>query len=119
MPKLICDETNYLKNENGGRMRPGCAICCPGRVEDGKAVGVCWSNSGMSVKKNGDTRFTVALHTFDDSVDMAVYHTSQISGKLVDQLGEDIGLVASDVSFENVCFDGTVLRGPRRRCAGR
>jgi hypothetical protein len=40
---------------------------------------------------------------------MVVYHTSQIIGKLVDQLGEDIGLVVSDVLFENICFDGTAL----------
>ena len=120
MPKLICDETNYLKNDNGGGMRPGCAIFCPGKVEEGEAIGACWSNSGVSVKKNGDTRFTVALHTFDDNVDMPVYHGSQIVGKLVDQIGEDIGLVASDVLFENICFDGTVLgklqRSENLRC---
>ena len=40
---------------------------------------------------------------------MAVCHGSQIVGKLVDQIGENIGLVASDVLFENICFDGTVL----------
>jgi hypothetical protein len=39
--RLICDETNYLKNENEGRMRPGCAVFCPRRVQDDKAIEVC------------------------------------------------------------------------------
>ena len=110
----VSDETNYLSLENGGKLRPGCSIYCPGKVQNGQRSGECWSTSGIAVIKDGERRLTVALHTFDTGSDAQVYHGEQSIGEIKETYGEDIALVMSDVEFENVCFDGSVLTGLAR-----
>jgi hypothetical protein len=106
LSKSVCDKTNYLKAEFGETLRPGTAAYCPGTGVEGE----CWSNFGIAVFKDGVRRITVAHHTYDKSVDKSVYHTPDCRvGVLTDCLGEDIGLVDTQVAFSNTLFDGQTV----------
>ena len=99
--EISIDDTNYLLDENGGRLRPGSILECHGRIVDGALVGEATSNSGILVTKNGEIRLTCAFHTWDDVDVKKAYHAGSYIGMVESCLGEDIGLIKSVVPVSN------------------
>jgi hypothetical protein len=99
--ELVVDDTNYLAEENGGKVRPGCMLECRGLEVDGRMVGECTSNAGVVVSKNGESRLTCASHTWDAVEDKVVYHGSAVIGEVDETLSEDIGMVDPQVPVSN------------------
>ena len=97
------DDTEYLDPKNGGILRPGCLVECIGQIKDGKLIGAMASNSGILITKDNIQRLTVASHTWDgvDEERRIVYHGTHAVGRLKEVLGEDIGLVETNVPFNN------------------
>ena len=100
------DDADFLDPANGGILGPGCMLECHGHVFDGKTTGIGSSNSGIVITRNGEKRMTVAAHTWvaDDNV----YHGNRKIGKMVNIVGENIGLVDITVPFHNKLLSADV-----------
>jgi hypothetical protein len=104
------DDTDYLRSENGGVLRPGVLLECKGILkDDGSREGVCYTNSGIKVAKDGDVRMTGALHGWDGSDDKTVYHGDKAIGVITASLGEDIALIETSYPFNNRLLDYDVI----------
>ena len=110
--ELVVDDTDYLTEENGEKIRPGSMLECKGIEVDGKIVGQSSSNAGIVVSKNGEIRLTCAFHTWDGVDEKIVYHKSALVGEVEDILGEDIGMVNPQIPVSNkfLEYDSTARR---------
>ena len=100
------DDTDYLAPQNGGVLKPGMLLECAGFLDDNDVrQGIVLTNSGIKVKKRDSVRVTVAHHGWDAVDDKVVYHPSKTNGgsvgNVVQQLGEDIGLLDCTMPFVN------------------
>ncbi len=96
------DDTDYLRSENGGVLRPGVLLECKGMLKNnGIYEGTCYTNSGVKVEKNGDVHITGALHGWDRSDDKTVYYGEKAVGVITASLGEDIALIQTSYPFNN------------------
>lgn len=104
------DDTDYLRPENGGVLRPGVLFECRGKLkDDGTREGDYYTNSGIKVAKNGDVRITGALHGWDGSDDKTVYHGDKAIGVIAASLGEDIALIETSFQFNNQLLDYDIV----------
>jgi hypothetical protein len=104
------DDTDYLRPENGGVLRPGVLFECRGKLkDDGTREGDCYTNSGIKVAKNGDVRITGALHGWDGSDDKTVYHGDKAIGVITTSLGDDIALIETSFQFNNQLLDYDIV----------
>lgn len=102
----VYDNSNYLLQENGGKLRPGILVECMGNLtETGDREGACISNAGIKVKRGEVSRFTVAAHTWDAVQDKDVYHGGVRVGRVEKTISEDVGMVESAFPFTNEFLD--------------
>jgi len=106
------DDTDYLHTDNGGVLRPGMLLECAGYVDEkGVRKGIFMSNSGVKVQKNGVNRITVAAHGWDEVEEKIVYHPTRNGhkvGTVVEQIGEDIGLMSFCCNYSNELPDAGI-----------
>ena len=79
---------------------------CEGCLDDNDVrQGIVLTNSGIKVKKRDIVRVTVAHHGWDAEDDKVVYHPSKTKGRsvgnVIEQLGDDIGLLDCTMPFVN------------------
>ena len=100
-------DTNYLSEENGRSLRPGCLLECQGWKDENRKVHdsyVC--NAGVLIGKDGEQRFTTAAHVWKAVDAKPVYHAGQPIGWVEGEtIGEDIALVKSPFKFSNDFLD--------------
>jgi hypothetical protein len=100
------DDSDYLKKENGGALRPGVIVECKGHVGPrGTIVGATLCNVGVEVCRGNQVRFTTAKHAWDTESDKVVYHANQQVGVVDETYGDDMALVKSGVRFNNEFLD--------------
>jgi hypothetical protein len=96
------DDTNYLKPENGGALRPGPILECKGKISPrGNLVGNMLSNAGVKIKKGDIERITASRHCWDAVVDKIAVHGDVEVGELKETYGDDIALVETTQPVSN------------------
>jgi hypothetical protein len=96
------DDTNYLKPENGGALRPGAILECKGKIGPrGNIIGNMLSNAGVKVRKGDIERITASRHCWDAVDDKIAVHGDVEVGKLKETYGDDIVLVEATQPFSN------------------
>jgi hypothetical protein len=96
------DDTDYLRSENRGVLRPGVLLECKRKLRDGGIYeGICYTNSGIKVAKNVDVHITGALHSRVGSDYKTVYHGDKAIGVITASLGEDVVLLETPYPFNN------------------
>lgn len=99
--ELIVDDSNYLADENGGKIHPGVLLECRGKEVNGEVVGKDSVNTGLAVIKDREIRLTCPSHIFDKVSSKIGYHHDLIVGELDQIIGEDIGLLEPVVPLSN------------------
>jgi len=99
--ELVIDDSNYLADENGGKIHPGVLLECRGEEVNGEYVGEDSANTGLAVAKDGEIRLTCPSHMFDNVSAKVGYHGDLVVGELDQTIGEDIGLLETVVPLSN------------------
>ena len=99
--ELITDDSNYLADNNGGKIHPGVLLECRGEKVNGKVIGEDSANTGLAVIKDGEIRLTCPSQMFDNVSSKIGYHRDLIVGELDQTIGEDIGLLEPFVPLSN------------------
>jgi hypothetical protein len=71
----------------------------------GNVHGAMMCNAGVMVKNGDKRRFTTAQHCWDAVEDKVVYHAEQAIGRIIETLGDDVGLVDCPFDFSNELLD--------------
>lgn len=71
----------------------------------GNVHGAMMCNAGVMVRNGDDRRFTTARHCWDAVEDQVVYHADRAIGRIIETLGDDLGLVDCAFDFSNELLD--------------